>query len=78
MKPRTLWAFALILTLAAMIGGAHASRRAGDRLQIVYRAQDNGHWQVFVFGLQPCDSASGMHIVAPANSTQPLELRCGK
>jgi hypothetical protein len=75
---RIIWgaAFALSLLFGSLKTG-EAARSAGAKIQVVYRAQPNGEWQVFIFGLGPCARRQNLETIWPADSaTQPVEVEC--
>lgn len=74
MKAKLLYAAAALLALTLAAG---AAPRTGPKLTTVYRAQPNGEWQLFVFGIQPCSDPKNMQVIYPKDpATQPLEIEC--
>jgi hypothetical protein len=61
-----------VLLAFASAGAATRSNKA----QVVIREQENGNWQMFVFG--PVCESGHLQATAPADSTQPIEIKCSK
>lgn len=67
----------IIAALALVFASADAtSRKSGDKLQIVYREQPSGEWQMFVFGATKCDHKNIQVIYPKDPPTQPIEIEC--
>ena len=74
MKSKSLWFLASVVTFA--LSAPAASRGSSDKIQVVYRAQGAGTWQVFVFGVSPC-AIGNTQVVYPVDpGTQPIEIEC--
>ena len=63
---------ALMLTFAS----ADATSRKTERVQVVVRQQDNGEWQMYVFGLPACPNPRNAQVIFAPDPTQPLEVEC--
>ena len=59
-----------------ILGSGKAARSSGEKLQVIYRAQPNGEWQVFLFGLNTCNHDQNMQVIYPKDTTQPVEVEC--
>ena len=68
----------LILAVAFLFAlSAPAASRSSDKIQVVYRAQGAGTWQVFVFGTEPCKTGD-LQLIYPKDGSQPLEVACSE
>lgn len=63
---------ALLLSFASADA---TSRKSGDKIQVVYREQGTGEWQMFVFGAS-CPDHKNMQVIYPKDPTQPIEIEC--
>jgi len=63
--------------LLLAFASASATSRGGEKAQVVVRTQENGAWQMFVFG-PVCPSVGNMQVVYPKDQTQPIEIECDK
>lgn len=77
MKTRTVYAVAFLAAIFAAAGIGHATRAtSASKLQVIYRAQAPGEWQVYLFGVDPC-AHGNMQVIYPKDpATQPLEIEC--
>lgn len=50
--------------------------RTRAKAQVIIRTQENGEWQMFVFGPPQCPSHENLQVIWPADATQPLEIEC--
>ncbi len=67
----------LILAVAFLFAlSAPAASRSSDKIQVVYRAQPSGEWQVFVFGVEPCAIGNTQVVYPKDPGTQPIEIEC--
>jgi hypothetical protein len=69
---KLLYIGAALLTFAA----AGAASRS-DKAQVVIRTQENGAWQMFVFG-PVCPAVGNMQVIYPKDPTQPIEIECDR
>ena len=69
---KLLYIAAAFLTFAASDA---TGRKSGDKIQVVYREQPTGEWQMFVFGAS-CPTHQNMQVIYPKDPTQPIEIEC--
>lgn len=67
---------AVLLAFASAGAGGRQTTHAGEKIQVVYREQTSGEWQMFVFGAH-CPTEQNMQVIYPKDAeTQPIEIEC--
>lgn len=71
MKSRIVFILAMLLMAFAASGAV----TKGEKMQVVYRAQPTGEWDLYVFGPR-CEGGMKMQVVQPAEPTDPIKVLC--
>ncbi len=68
---KKLWIIGALLLMSF----AASEAASKEKIQVVYRGNESGEWQVWIFGAY-CPANMKLHTVSAGNGSDPIKLQC--